>query len=338
MSCPPDADLENENQAGISSALLETCLAAIAEIAWCVGATVPDVASPHQEHLLRIRSRLAFASDEQTLAETREAIENELRTYAERARALLERRADDLRRMLRAFSQVTQVLAERNDAGCRQLADLSAQVKEIADVVPWLNVRDALRGIVDSAASQMEVLRLDSQLAQAHVEEQIRVFQSRLAARNPQHLDLLTGLGNRPAVEEQIARRTESGKPFTVLLFQAADLAAIAASVGQTAVDQVLVQAASRLSGQVRAHDFVGRWAGDEFAILMECPVENARPRSQQIARWLSGTYVLRGSTADSLVETTFAVRVIDPAQVQDVVSAIALSADEEPATSPLPA
>jgi GGDEF domain-containing protein len=289
----------------MSSAVLESYLAVIAEMAWCVGSTCPEVASPHQEHLLRLRSRLAFAADEQTLAETREAIENELRTYAERARAIGERRSDDLRRLLKAFSQVTEVLAERNEASVRQFAEFSARVKEMADVAPWLDFRDALREIVADAGSQMDVLRLDSQLALAHVEEQIRVFQSRLAAPNPQHLDLLTGLGNRQAVEEQITRRMESGKPFTLLLFQTDGAVA----------DQVLVQAASRLTGQVRAHDYVGRWAASEFAIVMECPLEIAGPRSQQIARWLSGAYVLRGGAMETQAHVTFTVRVVDPSE-----------------------
>jgi GGDEF domain-containing protein len=154
------------------------------------------------------------------------------------------------------------------------------------------------------------------------VEEQIRVFQSRLAAPNPQHLDVLTGLGNRQAVEEQITRRMESGKAFTLLLFEAE---------GPVAADQVLVQAASRLAGQVRAHDYVGRWAANEFAIVMECPLEIAEPRSQEIARWLSGTYVLRGGAMETQVNVTFTVRVVDPSES-------AASAREESATAPLPA
>jgi diguanylate cyclase (GGDEF)-like protein len=323
MVCPPESN--------IASAVLESYLALIAEMAWCIGVTCPDVASPHQEHLLRMRSRLAFAADEQTLAETRGAIENELRTYAERARALVERRADDLRRILKAFSQVTEVLGERNEAGSRQFAEFSARVQGIADVVPWLDIRDALREIIADAGSELDVQRLDSQLAQAHVEEQIRVFQSRLAARNPQHLDLLTGLGNRRAVEEQITRRMESGKAFTLLLFQSASLAGVAAKEGPPAADQVLVQAAARLAGQVRAHDYVGRWGANEFAIVMECPLEIAGPRSQQIARWLSGPYVLRGGAMETQVNATFTVRVVDPSEV-------AVSAGQEPETSPLPA
>jgi GGDEF domain-containing protein len=98
----------------------------------------------------------------------------------------------------------------------------------------------------------------------------------------------------------------------------------------------VLVQAASRLSGQVRAHDYVGRWDASEFAIVMECPLENAGPRSQQIARWLSGTYVLRGSASETLVDAAFTVRVVDPSQTP--ASALPSSEVAVPETQPLPA
>jgi len=314
---------------GVASAVLESYLAMIAEVACLIGIICPETASPHQEDLLRMRSRLAFAGDLQTLAETRGAIEGELRTYAERTRALLERRSDDLRKMLKAFSQVTDVLAERNKASTDRFAHFAGLVQEIADAVPWTNVREALGEVIADIGTQADVLHLDSQLALAHVEEQIRVFRSRLETRNPQHLDLLTGVGNRRAVEEQITRLMESGRTFTLLLFHASDLEELAGTAGRAAADQVLVQAASRLVGQVRAHDYVGRWSATEFAVAMECSREIAKPRSEQIARWLSGAYVLRGG--DDRVDVTFGVHVVDPP-----VSTI--SADsQDAATSPLP-
>jgi len=328
MSRSLDPDLEAGTTA-LSSAVLETYLAMIAEMACLIGVICPETASPHQEDLLRMRSRLAFAGDLQSLAETREAIESELRTYAERTRAMLERRSDDLRKILKAFSQVTEVLAERNKASTDKFAHFAGLVQEIADAVPWTNVREALGEVIADVRTQMDVLQLDSQLAQAHVEEQIRVFQSRLETRNPQHLDSLTGVGNRRAVEEQITRLMESGKTFTLLIFETADLDSLAETAGRAAADQVLVQAASRLVGQVRAHDYVGRWSANEFAVAMECAQEIAKPRSEQIARWLSGAYVLRGS--DERVDVTFAVHAVDP-------PAPVFSAEtQETAISPLP-
>ena len=314
----------------LASAFLESYLAMIAEMACLIGVICPETASPHQEDLLRMRSRLAFAGDLPTLAETREAIESELRTYAERTRALLERRSDDLGKILKAFSQVTEVLAERNKASTDRFAHFAGLVQEIADAVPWTNVREALSEVIADVRTQVDVLHLDSQLAQAHLEEQIRVFQSRLETRNPQHLDLLTGVGNRRAVEEQITRLMEGGRTFTLLLFHTPDLEELKQTVGRTAADQVLVQAASRLVGQVRAHDYVGRWAATEFAVVMECPREVAQPRSEQIARWLSGPYVLRGG--DDRVDISFGVEVVDP------TVSLPSAGSQKTATSPLPA
>ena len=97
--------------------------------------------------------------------------------------------------------------------------------------------------------------------------------------------------------------------------------------------DYVLIQAASRLAGQVRAHDYVGRWDTGEFAIVMECSLENAEPRSQQIARWLSGTYVLRNAAAENLEEVTFTARVVDPS-----VTEPSPLPHEDAETEPLPA
>ena len=235
----------------------------------------------------------------------------------------MDRRNDDLRRVLKAFAQVTEVLAERSTAGSHHIDRFTAQINEIADQVPWLNIRDALREVVADAASRADVLQLESQLAQAHVEEQIRVFHGRLAKCNPLHLDLLTGLGNRHAVEEQIANRLEAGRTFTLLLFRT-DVEALVASSGRAAADQVLVQAASRLAVQVRAHDYVGRWSPNEFAIVMECGVENAEPRSRQIGTWLSGSYLMSGNVAERQVEASFTGRVADPGEAQGFASATA--------------
>ena len=329
MPRPLEPDGEPDTTA-LSSTVLESYLAMIAEMACLIGVICPETASPHQEDMLRMRSRLAFAGDLTTLAETREAIESELRTYAERTRALVERRSDDLRKILKAFAQVTEVLAERNKASTDKFAHFAGLVQEIADAVPWTNVREALGEVIADVRTQVDMLHLDSQLAQAHVEEQIRVFRSRLETRNPQHLDLLTGVGNRRAVEEQITRLMESGKTFTLLLFETADLDRLAETAGRAAADQVLVQAASRLVGQVRAHDYVGRWSAAEFAVAMECAREIAQPRSEQIARWLSGPYVLRGT--DDRVEVTFNVHAADP-PVPLVCAEV-----RETTTSPLPA
>lgn len=84
--------------------------------------------------------------------------------------------------------------------------------------------------------------------------------------------DDLTGLYNRRgftlAAEQELkhAKRTKSGIVF--LFFDMDRLKAINDHFGHAEGDQALVQAADMLRSSFRNSDIIGRWGGDEFAVL----------------------------------------------------------------------
>jgi len=78
--------------------------------------------------------------------------------------------------------------------------------------------------------------------------------------------DGLTGLPNRSYVEE----RAKDQFPAAAIFVDLDGFTAINDSVGHGAGDLVLAQAGRRIRGLIPAHDTVGRWGGDEFAILIE--------------------------------------------------------------------
>jgi len=78
--------------------------------------------------------------------------------------------------------------------------------------------------------------------------------------------DGLTGLPNRAYVEE----RAKDQYPSAAIFVDLDGFTAINDSIGHGAGDLVLAQAGRRLRGLVPVHDTVGRWGGDEFAILIE--------------------------------------------------------------------
>jgi diguanylate cyclase (GGDEF)-like protein/PAS domain S-box-containing protein len=78
--------------------------------------------------------------------------------------------------------------------------------------------------------------------------------------------DGLTGLPNRSYVEE----RAKEQYPAAAIFVDLDGFTAINDSIGHGAGDLVLAQAGRRLRGVVPAHETVGRWGGDEFAILIE--------------------------------------------------------------------
>jgi diguanylate cyclase (GGDEF)-like protein len=86
--------------------------------------------------------------------------------------------------------------------------------------------------------------------------------------------DRLTGLGNRLAFETRLAelcteRRGQHAGRFTLMMADLDGFKQVNDTYGHKAGDDVLVEIAARLLRSVRSSDFVGRFGGDEFVLLL---------------------------------------------------------------------
>ncbi|MBE3070615.1 MAG: sensor domain-containing diguanylate cyclase, partial [Planctomycetes bacterium] len=85
--------------------------------------------------------------------------------------------------------------------------------------------------------------------------------------------DALTGLVNRRGVEEALVRETDRsrryGSPLTVLMVDLDQLKEINDHFGHRAGDAALQNLAAVLLEAVRSVDVPGRWAGDEFVVVL---------------------------------------------------------------------
>jgi diguanylate cyclase (GGDEF)-like protein/putative nucleotidyltransferase with HDIG domain len=93
------------------------------------------------------------------------------------------------------------------------------------------------------------------------------------AEREALGLDGLTGLPRRGAFFDECARvlsaRADDGRPTSLLIVRLVNLAALAAERGRGAADAALSAVADALSRNTRGGDFVGRYADDEFVVVL---------------------------------------------------------------------
>ncbi len=121
--------------------------------------------------------------------------------------------------------------------------------------------------------------------------------------------DPLTKLANRALLSDRVshaqARSQRDGRPCAVLLLDLDDFKTINDTLGHAAGDEVLIEAARRLHGCIRAGDTAARLGGDEFAVLLEDTPDAARARevAERIAAALKQPILLGG-------KETFLVRV----------------------------
>ncbi|HJQ23427.1 MAG TPA: diguanylate cyclase, partial [Blastocatellia bacterium] len=105
--------------------------------------------------------------------------------------------------------------------------------------------------------------------------------------------DLLTGLPNARALryrfEEEADRARRHRDTFSLMLLDLDGFKAVNDRLGHQAGDQVLKQLAAVMLGQIRSMDFLGRYAGDEFVIVMQAGAEEAREAMARLQKTIDG-------------------------------------------------
>lgn len=81
--------------------------------------------------------------------------------------------------------------------------------------------------------------------------------------------DALTGLANRRALDQALARAVAGGTDFTLLHLDLDLFKAVNDTFGHAAGDKVLIHVASVLRSVLRKHDVAARVGGDEFVLIL---------------------------------------------------------------------
>jgi diguanylate cyclase (GGDEF)-like protein len=172
--------------------------------------------------------------------------------------------------------------------------DLIRDIAEAAELIrPEIGV-DFRRQLIHAQA------RLKENASDAVVEdtrktlhEALQSFSARIQPQQGElaYLDPLTSVPNRREFDRQLAERLATDSDFCILLFDLDGFKSVNDSFGHLCGDEILRQLGARLSRQVRTSDFVCRWGGDEFAVILDCDLATAESRATKIAQWLSGPY-----------------------------------------------
>jgi diguanylate cyclase (GGDEF)-like protein/putative nucleotidyltransferase with HDIG domain len=86
--------------------------------------------------------------------------------------------------------------------------------------------------------------------------------------------DSLTGLPNARSLyarfEQEVARATRTGRPLQVVMLDLDDFKIVNDTFGHKVGDQMLIEFARIVQKDLREYDFLARYAGDEFVVLVQ--------------------------------------------------------------------
>jgi len=229
---------------------------------------------------------------------------------------------EDLRSVVWAFvSAVHHVVVEEQEESRVASDHLHRMRVAVESNSTELIKREALA--VVSVMEQLVVHRKERQRAQFTVlaDKMKRLGRELEDARREGTLDPLTGLANRKAFDEYITRSIELhsllGQPACLMMIDVDSFKAINDGHGHTTGDMVLRQISNILSKTfLRRVDFVCRYGGDEFAvILQETKLENAQLLAERLRRQVQDVRVTDGAARE---EVRAAEKAGDAAEVSE--------------------
>jgi diguanylate cyclase len=180
-----------------------------------------------------------------------------------------------------------------NDAVRQEVAQIEVQVAEATHLeILKTEVKQRLTTIIGAmdqhkSAEDLRQVALEQQLANAtarlkEVESHASLVEQRLVEQQRLALlDMLTQLPNRHAYEERLEQEFERWQryrhPLVLAVLDVDHFKSINDNYGHLAGDKVLRIIAKTLRTRLRKTDFIGRFGGEEFVVLMpETPLESA--------------------------------------------------------------
>jgi len=143
--------------------------------------------------------------------------------------------------------------------------------------------------------------------------------------------DNLSGLQNRYAILEalrrELSRARREGREVGIILADIDHFKRINDSLGHLAGDAVLREVAARLRKHVRPYDYVGRYGGEEFLVVLpECPLRATQGAAERMQKAVFQEPVL---LAEGPVNVTISLGVTGYAQGEtDELQALIRAAD----------
>ncbi len=171
----------------------------------------------------------------------------------------------------------------------RQALRVLAAAAVIVVASEIIGIASALTGpstLTDAAEEFAELVAISAAAAVLHFLS--RVEREEISPlRRSADVDELTGLGSRTFFERAAGRRVEqardNGTPLACVLLDVDDFKAYNDSHGHGAGDEILRCVARVLRESARADDLVGRYGGEEFVLLVNGEVGDARKVAERI-------------------------------------------------------
>jgi len=273
----------------------------------------PPVGHALRHNLLHLQASLAAELTPGLLQETGQKAEAELAQWGCGAADYFQQRSSDVKELMVILARTAELTGERDQRYSRRFQEFTGRLQAMTDLHDLALIRDSLVKSAIDLRTCVEAMAEESQKSVTRLREDVSAYQARLDdAERLAGQDPLTGLDNRRRVESAIDHRIERQRAFSVLLLDLNGFKQLNDTCGHQAADDLLKQFSAELKSGFRATDVVGRLGGDEFIVVLDGGIEDAKTHVKRISRWVCGDYSIRVGNASRRIGISAAVGAVE--------------------------
>ncbi len=289
---------------GLLSAALAAYRSALFEMGSCSMEACPSLGNELNRGLAKLEGRLATVVTRETVEETEASVQEQLRDWGSRTAGHYRQKTDEVKEILIVMARTAESVGTRDLRCADQIAQVTTRLKKIANLEDLTEIRASIETSAAELKTSIDRMTAEGKEAVDQLRAEVKSFQTKLEeAERVASCDSLTGLRSRHLVEGQIERRVAGGVKFCAAIMDIDRFKRVNDEHGHLAGDELLRQFAMELKSACRSTDVVGRWGGDEFIILLDCEIEEARAQSERLAKWVCGSYTVEGGSGPVKLE-----------------------------------
>jgi diguanylate cyclase len=228
-----------------------------------------------RSRLQAYRERLAASDGKRDFARYSTECLQLCEDYFKRSRKYLLERESEFAEVINYLREAVGRLSGDSNSFTTQLTQSSERMERLADIEDIRELKKRISNEVQQLKRNIEEKKEKDAASFSRLSKRVELLQQSLEeTREEAALDGLTGISNRRTFERTLqqwmAERKSSGRTFVLAILDLDNFKSINDTRGHQVGDRVLLCAARFFGKSIRQNDFLARFGGEEFVILVD--------------------------------------------------------------------
>ena len=233
----------------------------------------------------------------EAIAAAERSVQERLQDWGLRTAKHYRQKTGEVKELLLVLARTAESVGERDQRCAEQINEVTVRLNQIARLDDLTEIRASIVKSASELKSSIDRMAAEGKTAIDQLRVEVSGYQTKLEeAEEIASSDSLTGLRSRLCVEHQIERRIEAGTPLCVAIIDIDGFKQVNDEHGHLVGDEILKQFATELRSASRSTDVIGRLGGDEFILVLDCALPEAKAHIDRLQAWVCGNYTVEGN------------------------------------------